>query len=102
MLGATPNLAARPQALAEPGAVIIDGNTRLLLGELFDLKPAGPVSIRGFDQPVLIWRVLGEGVIDSRFEALRTTTTPFSAAMMKWICSCADGARRKRAMAASR
>ncbi len=75
--GATPNLAARLQTLAEPGAVIIDGNTRLLLGELFDLKPAGPVSLKGFSQPVPIWQVLGEGVIDSRFEALRTTMTPF-------------------------
>ena len=75
--GATPNLAARLQALAEPGAVIIDGNTRLLLGELFDLKPAGPVSLKGFAQPVPIWRVVGEGSFDSRFEALRTTSTPF-------------------------
>ena len=75
--GATPNLAARLQALAEPGALMIDGNTRLLLGELFDLRPAGPVSIKGFSQPVPVWQVLGEGVIDSRFEALRTTTTPF-------------------------
>jgi class 3 adenylate cyclase/tetratricopeptide (TPR) repeat protein len=77
LAGATPNLAARLQALAEPGTVIIDGATRLLLGELFDLRSAGPMSLKGFDQPVQIWRVLGESVIDSRFEALRTTTTPF-------------------------
>ena len=77
LAGATPNLAARLQALAEPGTVIIDGATRLLVGELFDLRSAGPTSLKGFDRPVPIWRVLGESVIDSRFEALRTTTTPF-------------------------
>ena len=77
LAGATPNLAARLQTLAEPGAVIIDGASRLLLGELFDLKSAGPMSLKGFDQPVPIWQVLGESLIDSRFEALRTTMTPF-------------------------
>ncbi len=74
--GVTPNLAARLQALAEPDAVIIDGNTRLLLGELFEFRAIGPVSIKGFSEPVAIWQVLGKGDIDSRFEALRTTTTP--------------------------
>ena len=62
LAGATPNLAARLQTLAEPGAVIIDGATRLLLGGLFDLKSAGPMSLKGFDQPVPIWQVLGESV----------------------------------------
>jgi class 3 adenylate cyclase len=42
VIGDTPNLAARLQALAEPGAVVIAGSTRRLLGGAFELKPLGP------------------------------------------------------------
>jgi class 3 adenylate cyclase/tetratricopeptide (TPR) repeat protein len=76
VVGATPNLAARLQALAAPDTVVIDGNTRRLLGELFEFRSLGPVSIKGFRDAVAPWQVTGAGSIDSRFEALRTTTTP--------------------------
>src|SRR5215472_6327734 len=36
IVGETPNLAARLQALAEPGTVVIEPQTRRLLGELFE------------------------------------------------------------------
>src|SRR5580704_16741767 len=38
VVGETPNLAARLQALAEPDAVVIADGTRRLLGNLFELK----------------------------------------------------------------
>ena len=38
VVGETPNLAARLQALAEPDTVIIDDNTHRLLGELFEYR----------------------------------------------------------------
>jgi class 3 adenylate cyclase/tetratricopeptide (TPR) repeat protein len=76
VVGVTPNLAARLQALAAPDTVIIDGNTRRLLGELFEFRSLGGVSIKGFGDPVAAWQAIGAGSIDSRFEALRTTTTP--------------------------
>src|SRR6202045_4053887 len=37
VVGETPNLAARLQSLAEPNTVLIDENTRRLLGKLFEL-----------------------------------------------------------------
>ncbi|HET6840394.1 MAG TPA: adenylate/guanylate cyclase domain-containing protein, partial [Candidatus Angelobacter sp.] len=40
--GETPNLAARLQALAEPGTVVVAERTRRLLGNLFDLVDLGP------------------------------------------------------------
>ena len=41
VVGETPNLAARLQALAEPGAVVIAAATRRLIGDLFEAsKPA--------------------------------------------------------------
>ena len=42
VIGETPNLAARLQALAEPGTVVISQATRRLVGGLFELDDLGP------------------------------------------------------------
>jgi class 3 adenylate cyclase len=76
VVGETPNLAARLQALAEPGAVVIASSTRQLIGGLFEYRDLGTVSLKGFAENVLAWQVLGTGTAESRFEALRVTTTP--------------------------
>ena len=65
------NLAARLQAIAEPGTVVIAEGTRRLLGGLFALEDLGRHALKGFTAPVQAWRVTGEGVAESRFEALR-------------------------------
>jgi class 3 adenylate cyclase len=75
-VGETPNLAARLQAIAEPGMVVIAESTRRLTGRLFDYRDLGPAQLKGFDASVHVWAVLGEAVIDSRFEALRPTQGP--------------------------
>ena len=75
-IGETPNLAARLQGLAGPNAVVIDGNTRGLLGELFEYRAFGSVPLKGFSTPVPVWQVTGRSAVDSRFEALRATRTP--------------------------
>src|SRR5262245_53353268 len=75
-IGETPNLAARLQGLAEPNAVVIDGNTRRLLGELFEYRAFGSVPLKGFSTPISVWQVTGRSAVDSRFEALRATRTP--------------------------
>ena len=41
VVGETPNLAARLQALAEPGTVVIGPSTRRLTGGLFDYEDLG-------------------------------------------------------------
>ncbi|MDB5514983.1 MAG: hypothetical protein JWQ17_1741 [Tardiphaga sp.] len=75
--GETPNLAARLQGLAENGAVVIAETTRRILGDLFELSALKPSSLKGFAEPVLAWRVIGEGRAESRFEALHgTRVTP--------------------------
>jgi class 3 adenylate cyclase/tetratricopeptide (TPR) repeat protein len=71
IVGETPNLAARLQALAEPDAILIGEATQNLLGGLFDLQPAGEHALKGFAQPVRVWRVVGEAAIESRFAAIR-------------------------------
>ncbi|HJU17550.1 MAG TPA: adenylate/guanylate cyclase domain-containing protein [Stellaceae bacterium] len=76
VVGETPNLAARLQNLAEPDAVIIAASTRRLVGALFDLEDLGARQLSGFAEPQRAWRVLGESGVVSRFEALRSETTP--------------------------
>ena len=62
VVGETPNLAARLQALAEPGSVVIAEGTRRLIGDLFECADLGMVDVKGFADPVRAYRVLGPGV----------------------------------------
>jgi class 3 adenylate cyclase/predicted ATPase len=76
VVGETPNLAARLQALATPASLVIAASTRQQIGELFDLEDIGPQRLAGFVEPQRTWRVLGESGEVSRFEALRSGTSP--------------------------
>jgi class 3 adenylate cyclase/predicted ATPase len=71
VVGETPNLAARLQALAAPGSVVISQTTRRLLGGLFELAQLGPRRLKGFAEPLVAFRVEGSGRAEGRFEALR-------------------------------
>lgn len=70
MVGETPNLAARLQALAEPGSVVIAPGTRALVGGHFELANLGAHTLKGYAEPVRAWRVIREGSAESRFEAM--------------------------------
>ena len=76
VVGETPNLAARLQALAEPGTLVIADTTRRQLGGLFEIADLGPQAIAGLVEPQRAWRVSGESGVVSRFEALRSGATP--------------------------
>ena len=71
VVGETPNLAARLQALAVPGGVVISQATRRLLGGLFELIDLGPQRLKGFAEAVSAWRAIDESRVAGRFEALR-------------------------------
>jgi class 3 adenylate cyclase/tetratricopeptide (TPR) repeat protein len=71
VVGDTPNLAARCQALAEPGTIVIAASTRRLLGNLFHLRDLGLHKVKGIGDPVAAWVVEGPSDADSRFEAVR-------------------------------
>src|SRR4051794_3745599 len=76
VVGETPNLAARLQGAAAPGAVVIAEGTRRLLGEVFALHELGPNRLKGFARPVAGFKVLGERPAGSRFEARRSGLLP--------------------------
>jgi class 3 adenylate cyclase/predicted ATPase len=73
VVGETPNLAARLQALAEPDTVVIGPVTRRLLGNLFEYRDLGAVELKGFAEPAQVYRVLRASDVESRFDALRST-----------------------------
>ena len=68
--GETPNLAARLQALASPGEVVIDTGTRAHVAAVFALEDYGLHDLKGFFDPVPVWKVVGEGSAENRFEAV--------------------------------
>jgi class 3 adenylate cyclase len=72
VVGETPNLAARLQTLAEPGAVVIAAATRRLLGNLFRLQALGRHEVKGISEPVEAWAVEGMAATEGRFEAVRS------------------------------
>jgi class 3 adenylate cyclase len=102
VIGETPNLAARLQALAEPNAVVIASGTRRLVGDLFDYRDLGVVEVKGIAGPVLAWRVLRPSAVESRFEALRgSTLTPLVGRARRSTCCCAAGRAPRPATARS-
>jgi predicted ATPase len=73
VVGETPNLAARLQAMAEPNTVVIAEGTRRLLGELFELQDLGQKDLKGIAGQMRAWAALRARSVESRFEALRTS-----------------------------
>jgi AAA ATPase domain len=59
--------------LAEPDTVVISASTRRLLGDLFEYRDLGTVTVKGIATPVLLWQVLRPSAVESRFEALHGT-----------------------------
>jgi class 3 adenylate cyclase len=76
VVGETPNLAARLQALATPGTLVVAESTRRQIGALFEVEDLRPQQLAGFAEPQSAWRVVGESGVLSRFEALRSQATP--------------------------
>jgi class 3 adenylate cyclase/predicted ATPase len=69
VVGETPNLAARLQALAAPGQVVVAEATRRLLGDIFEVAALGRQAIKGLDRSIEAFAVTGERPAASRFTA---------------------------------
>jgi DNA-binding winged helix-turn-helix (wHTH) protein/class 3 adenylate cyclase len=70
-VGDAPALAARLQLSAQSDTVTIDPSTWRLIGNLFDCRDLGLLDTNSDTEPIRRWRVLGESLVASRFEALR-------------------------------
>lgn len=69
VIGETPNLAARLQMFAEPGTVVISESTHRLTNGHFEYRHLGPITLKGWTEPISAWQVLRTTGVVSRFEA---------------------------------
>jgi class 3 adenylate cyclase len=56
-IGNVPNLAARLCGAARAGEIILDGQTEHDVAHIADTDPVGPLTLRGFSQPVAAFRL---------------------------------------------
>jgi len=71
VVGDTPNLAARLQSVAEAGSVLVSASTHQLTADFFEYLFAGAQEVKGFREPIAVWRALGASAVESRFIAAR-------------------------------
>jgi class 3 adenylate cyclase/tetratricopeptide (TPR) repeat protein len=77
VMGETPNVAARLQALAKPNSVVVAQATRDLAGGVFEYADQGLHKVKGLE-PVRLWHVLRRSEAESRFDAAHGhRLTPF-------------------------
>src|SRR3989337_1294177 len=57
-LGDAMNVAARMQAAAEPGSVLITASTHRLVADAFETEDLGEIAVKGKAEPVHAYRVL--------------------------------------------
>ena len=69
-LGDAINLAARMEQTAEPGTVRIAHDTYKLVKPLFEFEPLGEIEIKGKDEAVKAFRVLGRSVQSGRVRGI--------------------------------
>jgi class 3 adenylate cyclase len=70
IIGPEVNLAARLEQAAEPGRILISGETRALVGEAIDAEAVPPVLAKGFAEPIAAFQVLGEAASPERRQRL--------------------------------
>ncbi|HXV24921.1 MAG TPA: AAA family ATPase [Alphaproteobacteria bacterium] len=77
VVGETPNLASRLQALAAPSTVVVADSTRRLIAGLFDMIDLGSQELKGYATPLRAWKITGETGVEDRFDARHGALTPF-------------------------
>ena len=66
IVGDTPNIAARLQGLAQPGGIAVSAESRMGLGEAFEVAGVGEHEVKGVAEPIGVFEVLGERTATDR------------------------------------
>jgi class 3 adenylate cyclase/tetratricopeptide (TPR) repeat protein len=79
VFGEVPNIAARVQAIAEPGTVAATDTTHRLVAGLFVVEDRGAQELRGVERPLQLYRVVRPSGMRGRFPAMAAMRgmTPF-------------------------
>src|SRR4051794_39153274 len=72
-VGQTTHLAARMEQTAMPGSILLAPDTLQLAEGYIQVKALGPVQIKGLDEPVAVYELVGAGTAGSR---LQTAAAP--------------------------
>src|SRR4029079_4958393 len=67
-VGHSTNLAARMEQLAAPGAIVVSAYTHRLTDGYFAFKDLGPTQIKGVEERLNIYEVLGVGPLRTRLQ----------------------------------
>src|SRR5437870_118838 len=68
-VGQTTHLAARMEQLAEPGSILLSPATLELAEGYVEVKPVGPLPVKGLPAPVEVYELVGAGAVRSRLHA---------------------------------
>jgi class 3 adenylate cyclase/tetratricopeptide (TPR) repeat protein len=68
-VGHTTHLAARMEQLATPGTIRLTAETLRLAEGYVNVKPLGPVPVRGLGQPIEVYELSGAGPVRTRLQA---------------------------------
>ncbi|MFQ5899043.1 MAG: AAA family ATPase, partial [Candidatus Methylomirabilia bacterium] len=68
-VGQTTHLAGRMEQMAMPGSVLVTADALRLAEGYVQVKPLGPVSVKGVSEPVEVYEVTGAGPVRRRLEA---------------------------------
>jgi len=68
-VGQTTHLAARMEQMAKPGSVLVTGGTLKLAEGYVRVRPLGPVTVKGLDNPIEVYELTGVGPARSRLQA---------------------------------
>jgi class 3 adenylate cyclase/tetratricopeptide (TPR) repeat protein len=69
-VGDATNLAARLQALAEPGGILVAETTHRLIEGYVRSEALGPMAIKGLEKPVAVFRITGRRRARRRFDVM--------------------------------
>src|SRR3989454_1101809 len=68
-IGQTTHLAARMEQLARPGTALLTADTLRLVEGYVEVKPLGPVPVKGLPEPIEVYELLRAGRVRSRLQA---------------------------------
>ena len=68
-MGQTANVAARMEQMAVPGSILISADTLTLAEGYVQVKPLGPLRVKGLELPLEVFEIVGASTVRSRLHA---------------------------------
>jgi class 3 adenylate cyclase len=99
VFGDAPNVAARVEAAAEPGSVLVTMNVQRQIAGLFVVEEQGARELKGVSEPVQLFRVVRAS--GGRRRSGARALTPFVGREEELGCLCAAGSALARAKGSS-